>query len=884
MYSFVDKVIDGTQEIRLFSQLLDHAIKEMVESRELNVGGGASKTRARRQDFEGAREKFQTVRQSELGSPALLNNHPGEVSNDGSHMRAATKRLLHLLPPTSSKPTSSDTPDYESLPSMGQKVIGQSVQYEDEPSVATKIVQPTKAFPITKPCKRRHQRDSHPEEDGNALDIVQKTPQDGSHMKEATTLQLPSPLKPTSSDTPDYPEQYFKDGRHIKEAIKSHLPMLPPAVPNTNVIAPKLQCLSLTQSGSEYPNANICNMRQCLNDEPIDGYSRLVEASENRGRGIQTVVQMGSFWYTKHLGNYTKDKDWPNKCYQKRANGDKNTIQQFHFLKELRVYHTLPRDKEKKEQCWEGRGKVEVIWVPVSKQKGLTVCGVFVCEMMRLTATDDSVELETTTENINRLRYIIAFELLQRWRLEDAHDISTPFRNDIAPKDKEAKDRLGEIVLTEINELGHGGEAVEEREKQAHTDTAASNTQAMELKDLQLEDTILEITGLEKLNQQKEDEVLIPETQQDAKPPAFEHSSTIGASFMNRAQFTLSKIKHKISTRKSPRSISQMVAADSSTPSHSNFSLEAEAGACPDEIVKARQLMDIPRPDNFPIADDLEFENALCEIIGMTKLEVKQHSETVQVPPLWLPQGTAFRSTSFLVELQLGMYMDLVLSSGVIIHCMHFALQLAKNHEVISLPVPSTSSEVEFLLATSGFVKTVKRDLITILWCDLHWQPLYMINMAEWSLIAKANKECRAVEHKNGKYEAVTVFADRVASLFQHPNTVSMALMGAMSWQDPFVVRKMNELANPARIAAVVWEFSFLMSSLISGSAKESLILDSDLRGDKSILAQRADLVYRIQTIGQKNCQELCSDQDEENLIDLTRTSPIPTSPVFPAR
>ncbi|KAF8539863.1 hypothetical protein BDD12DRAFT_73550 [Trichophaea hybrida] len=112
-------------------------------------------------------------------------------------------------------------------------------------------------------------------------------------------------------------------------------------------------------------------MRQCLNDEPIDCYSRLVEASENRRRGIRTVVQMGSFWYTKHLGNYTKDKDWPNKWYQKRAKGDENTIQQFHFvlnlggdhwalavlhpkLKELRVYDTLPRDKKKVEQQLRG--------------------------------------------------------------------------------------------------------------------------------------------------------------------------------------------------------------------------------------------------------------------------------------------------------------------------------------------------------------------------------------------------------------------------------------------------------------------------------------------------------------------------------------------------
>ena len=97
MYSFVDKVIDGTLEIRLslaslvfirkaaqhpignarlFGQLLDDAMKERVESRELHQGGGASKTRAVRQDFERAWEKFQTVQQSELASPTLLSMLP----------------------------------------------------------------------------------------------------------------------------------------------------------------------------------------------------------------------------------------------------------------------------------------------------------------------------------------------------------------------------------------------------------------------------------------------------------------------------------------------------------------------------------------------------------------------------------------------------------------------------------------------------------------------------------------------------------------------------------------------------------------------------------------------------------------------------------------
>lgn len=55
----------------------------------------------------------------------------------------------------------------------------------------------------------------------------------------------------------------------------------------------------------------------------------------------------------------------------------------------------------------------------------------------------------------------------------------------MVPKGKEAEKGLGEVALTEIDELGHGGEEEEEREKEAHTETAASNTQAMESKDVQ---------------------------------------------------------------------------------------------------------------------------------------------------------------------------------------------------------------------------------------------------------------------------------------------------------------------------------------------------------------------------------------------------------------
>jgi hypothetical protein len=139
-------------------------------------------------------------------------------------------------------------------------------------------------------------------------------------------------------------------------------------------------------------------------------------------------------------------------------------------------------------KSWESFGKVEVIWVPVSKQKGSTECGVFVCEMMRLAARDDSVELETTTENINRLRHIIAFELLQRRLLEDPQGMPTslftdsPNRNlknedarlgnqdqqpdDMVPKGKEVEEWAGEDALTGTDELGQGGEEEEEEEEE----------------------------------------------------------------------------------------------------------------------------------------------------------------------------------------------------------------------------------------------------------------------------------------------------------------------------------------------------------------------------------------------------------------------------------
>jgi hypothetical protein len=257
-----------------------------------------------------------------ITKPRQRDSHPEEAPEDANHMREAPKPQLLLMPPASFKPTSSDALDHEppppTPPSTIRKATVETIEDEDKPLVVSEILPPTKAIPITKP----RQRDSHPEE----------APEDG---------------------------------------------------PNTEAIAPKPRCLSLTQSyslmnamkagitlGAEngYPIADICNTNNCLKDEPIDCYSRLVEASENRRRGARVVVQMGSFWFTKHIGgNYTKDKDWPTKWYQKRAKGDENTIQQFHFvlnvggdhwalavlhpkLKELRVYDTLPREKNKVEK------------------------------------------------------------------------------------------------------------------------------------------------------------------------------------------------------------------------------------------------------------------------------------------------------------------------------------------------------------------------------------------------------------------------------------------------------------------------------------------------------------------------------------------------------
>jgi len=64
--------------------------------------------------------------------------------------------------------------------------------------------------------------------------------------------------------------------------------------------------------------------------------------------------------------------------------------------------------------------------------------------MMRLAARDDSVELETTTENINRLRHIIAFELFQHRLLEDPQGMPSSLFTDSLNRNLKNEDaRLG---------------------------------------------------------------------------------------------------------------------------------------------------------------------------------------------------------------------------------------------------------------------------------------------------------------------------------------------------------------------------------------------------------------------------------------------------------
>jgi Ulp1 family protease len=68
---------------------------------------------------------------------------------------------------------------------------------------------------------------------------------------------------------------------------------------------------------------------------------------------------------------------------------------------------------------WKALGELQIIWVPVPVQEGVKECGVLVCEMMRLAAGEQPVVLDTTAAGVRRLRYTIAFEMLQGRLLGD---------------------------------------------------------------------------------------------------------------------------------------------------------------------------------------------------------------------------------------------------------------------------------------------------------------------------------------------------------------------------------------------------------------------------------------------------------------------------------
>ncbi|KAF8534366.1 hypothetical protein BDD12DRAFT_809427 [Trichophaea hybrida] len=187
-------------------------------------------------------------------------------------------------------------------------------------------------------------------------------------------------------------------------------------------------------------------------------------------------VQMRSVLYTKHLGNCPKDNAWSNKWNQKRAMGDENTIQQFHPVLNLSgnqwvwLQHTQQKKVEHLTfdlaatghalsdhdlgESWQSGGHTGAGF----KAKGI-----------------DGVPVTAT----------ILF------RLKELHSDDAWLKNQdqqgngMVPKGKEAKEFLGEVALTKIDKLGHGGEEEKERVEEAHTETAATNTQTMESKNLQ---------------------------------------------------------------------------------------------------------------------------------------------------------------------------------------------------------------------------------------------------------------------------------------------------------------------------------------------------------------------------------------------------------------
>ncbi|KAF8533030.1 hypothetical protein BDD12DRAFT_867367 [Trichophaea hybrida] len=212
----------------------------------------------------------------------------------------------------------------------------------------------------------------------------------------------------------------------MKKTTEPVLPS-PPAV--LIPISPKSRCLSFEQMASlqnyiktgatlldiRLPVGEICQETVRLGGGHLNGYLRLVEASENNRRGARVMADMGSFFYSKYLLEHTerKDKHWADRWYRERVKDDGPTIEQFHFvlhlgddhwalavlhprLKELRVYDTFPMNKKEVQKhllgmlsevnSWKDLGSVKITWVRVPRQTGKTECGLFVCEMMRLAA------------------------------------------------------------------------------------------------------------------------------------------------------------------------------------------------------------------------------------------------------------------------------------------------------------------------------------------------------------------------------------------------------------------------------------------------------------------------------------------------------------------
>jgi hypothetical protein len=236
----------------------------------------------------------------------------------------------------------------------------------------------------------------------------------------------------------------------------------------------------------------------------------------------------------------------------------------------------------------------------------------------------------------------------------------------------------------------------------------------------------------------------------------------------------------------------------------------------------------------------VKFDSAIERIIGASHMQAIRNGEAVEVSLSWLPKDS---SCNMLLS-QLAMYREIAKNSGIANQPVHSALHLAVrqdiflwmlatwlwgDHEVIIPPVATA-----FLSPQPSKLSDIKakvtRDSISVLGCDIHWQPLRSITNGEKTLIATMNRDRGAVVRNRERYEAAP-FNDELASPFQHHNLVSQALTGALSWQDPHLALQIDELADPANTGAVIQDFSTMMKTLICHSARRSLILQKALQG-----------------------------------------------------